>query len=91
MQTIWNFQLTMTGEQEIFMPAGAKALCVRMQGNLPQLWALIDESCFAAKAKRKVLVAGIGHLFEIDSSAYDYVGMIEHYASVWHVFVSKEK
>mgnify|MGYP000632690592 CR=1 FL=1 len=40
---IWKWTLNATDLQSVALPEGAKLLSVQAQGDMPQLWALVDE------------------------------------------------
>lgn len=41
MYTIWKYELQVTDEQKILMPANAKILSIQVQDGKPFVWALI--------------------------------------------------
>lgn len=41
---IWKWTLQVCDTQTLSMPEGAQVLSVQVQGGMPQLWALIDET-----------------------------------------------
>ena len=88
MQTIYKYDLQPMDNVEIVMPAGAKILCVQMQGESPRVWALVDLG--RESVKRIFHVVGTGHKHA--SIRGDYVGTFQMYDGelVFHVFCEKE-
>lgn len=84
MKTIWKFTLTITDGQRINMPAGAEILCVQMQGNQPQLWALVDLSEDNLTEMRAIEIHGTGN--PIPGGQRRYIGTFQQFRFVWHVF-----
>ena len=82
--TIWKFHLTVTDEQELRMPQGAKPLSVQVQQEYPCLWALVDPA--APIVAYTVKTYGTGQPGEFSGS---FVGTYQlHEGSlVFHVFI----
>ena len=59
MKTIWKYPLAITDSQEIRVPAGALALSVQMQGDIPCLWVLVDPT--ADRDLWRITTVGTGH------------------------------
>lgn len=61
MRQIYKYAASVDGYHNftISMPAGAEVLCVQMQGDAPQIWALVDPG--APKEDRKFHWRGTGH------------------------------
>lgn len=83
-RTIWKWSLALTDVQALQIPRGAKLLSVQMQGELPQLWALVDPS--EPRDMRTIRIIGTGH--PIDEHPGEYVGTFQMRdgALVFHVF-----
>ncbi len=88
MKTIWKFPLKVEDEQTINMPIGAKILCVQMQGNVPTLWAVVDET--AAKEPKKIYCHGTGHYINPDATVY--LGTVQMLGGglIFHFFRGEE-
>ena len=69
----------------IKIPKGAEVLCVQMQNDAPQIWAIVDPN--AEEEERKFLLAGTG--WDQDLSKYRYVGTFQALPFVWHLFENK--
>lgn len=82
---IWKWTLGVTDRQSVQMPRGAKLLTVQSQGDMPQLWALCDET--APKEPRLIVIHGTGNLMPNEPPG-DYVGTFQIHggALVFHVF-----
>ena len=85
MKTIWKFQLSIKGEQEIKIPKRSKLLSIQIQYSVPCLWVLVpkDENKMEVIKLRTV---GTGHHIDFDST--NYVGSYQLYEGkfVGHVF-----
>lgn len=84
MKTIWKFSLGMVGEQCAILPAGAEILCVQMQGNVPQIWALCDPA--EPKVPRTIAIYGTGHPVPGNPGRYIGTFQMSGGALVWHAF-----
>jgi len=81
--TIWKFPLQLNDETVIPMPAGAKVLCVQMQGRTICAWAVVDEQ--APKERRRFYIRGTGHPLG-QAPIANYVGTVQIDGFVFHVF-----
>ncbi len=68
---IWKWTLTITDLQILQMPEGAQVLGVQPQGEMPQLWALVDEK--APIVDRKFATYGTGNPMP-DGDIGTYIG-----------------
>lgn len=84
MRSIWKFEIEVTDDQLIEMPAWAEILAVQTQNGRPCLWARVDPE--ATKMKRRILTHGTGH--QVPSTTGDYIGtyQVQGGALVFHVF-----
>lgn len=84
MKTVWKFPLRVADDLEIEMPIGAQLLTVDVQGETPQLWALVDPS--VPTCIRSIRTAGTGHA--IREAGLAYVGTYQMLGGslVFHVF-----
>lgn len=82
---IWKYTLKFADTQSVLMPEGAKPLSVQVQGEAPQLWALVDEK--KPLAARTFATYGTGHPLPNDAPG-SYVGTYQMHdgALVFHVF-----
>jgi hypothetical protein len=83
MTTIYKWTLT-PGSTGLHMPAGAKVLTVQMQGDQPQLWALVDPE--QPKEWRTFEIHGTGHPMPTNPGEYVATFQMHGGALVWHVF-----
>lgn len=81
---IWKWTLAPTDLQSISVPKGAKLLSVQMQGGLPQLWALCDET--AEKEPRHVAIYGTGNPMPDEPGKYIDTFQAHGGALVFHAF-----
>jgi hypothetical protein len=85
MTTIWKFPLTVVDEQSVKMPAGARILCVQMQGGLPCLWAEVNTS--APMRARSIVIHGTGNPMPAESECVrSYIGTFQSGPFVWHAY-----
>ncbi len=59
-QTIYKYNITITGEQAVVLPKHSKILTVQIQNNTLHLWALINED-EREHEKRIIEIFGTGH------------------------------
>ncbi|NIN00507.1 MAG: hypothetical protein GTO24_21215 [candidate division Zixibacteria bacterium] len=84
-RVIWKFAVPMAESFLIQMPEGAEMLCVQMQRDEPQLWALVDPD--APKAPRNFTIMGTGKKYTKQSTKnLKYVGTFQSGTYVWHLF-----
>ena len=83
MKTIYKWTLTV-GMTELQMPAGAKVLTAQMQGDQPQLWALVDPT--QPKERRVFVIYGTGNSVPDNPGEYVATFQMDGGALVWHVF-----
>jgi hypothetical protein len=86
---IWKFPLLVTDLQSVALPAGAKLLSVQAQGDMPQLWALVDE--MAAIEHRTFATYGTGDPIPSDPGAYVGTYQIRGGTLVLHVFETDDQ
>jgi hypothetical protein len=82
---IWKWTLTVADLQSLSIPEGAKLLAVQTQGDMPQLWALVNEK--AQIVCRNFATYGTGNPMPDDDPG-EYVGTYQMHggALVFHVF-----
>ena len=95
MITVWKYPVEMTDEFEIEMPKGMFFLCVQMQGDTPQIWALVNTD--APLRKFRWRLAGTGHELSHTSDygkqatiidfRSDYRGTFQIRGLVFHLFL----
>ncbi len=86
MKTIHKYPLTLTDEQSLSMPQGARPLSVQVQRGVPCLWAIVDPSEDIRPIR--VRMVGTGHPMEEDGINWRFVGTIQLHdgALVFHFF-----
>lgn len=87
MKAVWKYPLAVEDEVEIEMPIGAVLLTVAVQGDTPQLWALVDPN--AVTCIHSILTRGTGHSIDpSDVKGYGYIGTYQLLGGslVLHVF-----
>jgi hypothetical protein len=80
---VYEYDLTVIGQQIIEMPVGANLLTVQLQhGNL-KLWAAVDSNIMT---KRSIIIIGTG--YEISYTPKKYIGTFQMMNGnlVFHVF-----
>lgn len=80
MNTIWKF--TVTQDQIIEVPEGARFIACQKQEKMPCLWAMVDSD--APLVERAVWIRGTGQ----ECPTQGYVGTIQDGPFVWHFFVT---
>lgn len=84
MRTIWKFPLK-GSHPRVKMPVGAQVLTVQMQGDMPCLWAEVDDT--APKEMRHFVVFGTGWNLPREMGYSDvYIGTVQDASLVWHVY-----
>jgi hypothetical protein len=82
---IWKYELEVTDEQVVTLPAGARILALQVQHGQPCLWALVDPD--AAKTPWKFRTVGTGHRVDFDTGSYVGTYQVRGGALVFHVFL----
>lgn len=84
MSAIWKYLVEVADRFEIDMPDGARVLCVQVQHDHPQIWAMVDPG--APVITRRFRVVGTGH--RIEEPIGQYVGTFQLYGGefVGHLF-----
>ena len=87
MRTVFKYDIIMSDEFTIDMPIGTEVLCIQLQNNIPQLWALVDTDTDKEKQVYKFRFTGTGHHID-DSLELKYVGTVQLYNDtlVFHLF-----
>jgi len=81
-KTIWKFPIPMQETVVLTMPAGAQALDVQLQGDVPMLWALVEAD--APRERRRFFIAGTGRVMRDEAGAH--LGTWQQDGYVWHLF-----
>jgi hypothetical protein len=84
---IWKFQFAIDDEVKLSMPEGADILHIEAQGEMPCIWALVDEK--RPREERCFRIIGTGQ--PVGDRPGIYVGTFQMSggALVWHVFESR--
>ena len=82
-KSIWKFPLY-SHVVSVMMPVGAKILCVDVQEDQPQLWALVTQG--SNTENREIRIYGTG--FALPEEPSTYIGTYQQMGGqlVWHVF-----
>lgn len=82
---IWKWTLAVKDEQTIDMPMDAKILSVQMQGESPQVWALVNEHQ-PRKQGRRIAIYGTGN--PIPDVPGEYISTFQMHGGqlVFHAF-----
>jgi len=91
MKTIWKFPIEVVDEQIIAIQHGAKILSVRVQHEVPYLWALVDTA--QRNVLRTIRTYGTGHTISSLPDDSEYVGMLFLHDGrlVFHVFIDRQE
>lgn len=81
---IWKWPLQIAVLQTLQVPVGAEVLTVQLQGDKPQLWAIVNEH--AATQPRSFAIYGTGHPMPEQPGFYIATFQTHDGALVWHVF-----
>ncbi len=85
MSTIWKYELTVEGIQDLYVPGGGKILCVQVQRERPCVWMLVNPD--EDTKLHRIWIFGTGQP-DIDTSGLTYIGTFQLYDGglVFHVF-----
>lgn len=83
--TIFKYPIGIAGVQTVTMPQRARILTVQMQGELPFIWAEVENQ--NAKEERIIELFGTGHPMGARYSR-KYIGTVQQDggALIWHVY-----
>lgn len=84
MRTIYKYQLEVTDEQTVEIPAGAVLLDVQVQNGIPCMWCVVEPT--ANKFPYKVWIAGTGHPMIKYPCFYAGTFQLPERGLVFHVF-----
>ena len=87
MRTIWKYELLQFNKNEygsfsISMPIGSKVLCVAMQGDIPCIWAEVDDEVDMIDRNFTIVVTGNS----ISNYLGTYIGTYQRGPFVWHLY-----
>ena len=84
MSKIWKYEAPLIDNFSINMPEGAEILCVQVQRNVPQIWALVDPE--ALYVRRWFRLAGTDH--PISEANLLYIGSFQmaEETLIFHLF-----
>jgi len=80
---IWKYQLQITDEQIISVPAGSRPISVAEQNGKLCMWAIVGSN---RSAKMRIQVVGTGNPMP---DVGDYIGTVVMGKFVWHVFAEE--
>lgn len=85
MKTIYKYAAPVKDDLTIRMPVGAQVLCVQVQGDGPQIWALVDSD--GETEMRRFRWRGTGHPAE---GLGRYIGTVQLQGGllVFHLFAA---
>ena len=87
MKTVWKYPVPIADDFELAMPKGARPLCVQVQQDEPQLWALVTPG--QVGEIRHFRLTGTGHPLEYDPEQFLVhidTFQVKGGALVFHVF-----
>lgn len=82
---MWCWPLEITDYQEIPMPADAKLVCCRLEGDTPYLWVTCNRTLLPVGA-RGVLMVTSGEAFTDSGRRYIDTFQVPHESTCYHVF-----
>lgn len=85
MKTIYKYPLT-SRDCTVTLPAGAEILTVKLQNDIPTLWAIVDTEEYL-DFSRRICIVGTG--WELQDKMEYITTYIDGYF-VWHVFEINE-
>lgn len=71
---IWQYNLSIVGQQNIIMPKGAELLSVSVQHGLPALWARVDET--AGMVPRAIVLIETGRRGNEGQKKLQFIGTV---------------
>ena len=86
--TIFKYPLGIIDIQIVQMPKNAKILCVQVQNNYVQLWALVNEA-EPELQNREIAIYGTGNPVPSDAGEYISTFQYANGSLVFHVFELK--
>jgi hypothetical protein len=89
MRTIHKYPLSMSDEQVIMLPFGARMLSAQMQGDNLCLWVELNPEADRTEC-RVIEIYGTGNPM-IDGVARRHISTVQSGPMVWHVFENIEK
>jgi len=83
---IYKYPIEVKDEQSIEMPMGATILCVQVQREKPNIWAVVEEN--AVVETRKFVLYGTGHALNGTENLQKYIGTFQMQSGnfVFHLF-----
>lgn len=86
MKSVYKFQLgfLLSSREAVDMPVGAKILCVQMQAEAITLWAEVDTT--KPIESRTFMRVGTGWVLEDGHEYNEYIGTVQQYTMVWHIY-----
>ena len=85
---ILKFELSVTDEQQVVMPAGAQILTAQFQFGVLQLWAICDEAVLPryGRVPRRIVIYDADAWLPEDPGKYINTVRQENGMLVWHIF-----
>lgn len=84
MKTIYKYEIPIDDEFEIETHANSHPLSVQMQNGVPMIWLMVDTD--SPLSKQTFYLVGTGNPITHDVSRMLFVGTIQMWPMVWHVF-----
>ena len=86
MLTVYKYDVPVADAFSLDLPADARVLTVKVQGEQARLWALVDPD--APLTPRHFRLSGTGHSIEVAADALRYVGSFQPGRGlIFHLFV----
>ncbi len=83
---IFKYQVPLPGV-DLQLPIGSKILSLQVQGNMPMLWILIDDTVANENRQtRRFTFVGTGHEVDKELLEGQYIGTVQQDGFVWHLF-----
>jgi hypothetical protein len=88
-KTIFKYQLETVSIQSVELPANAEILTIQAQGQVPCLWAIVDQT-EKEKMNVQIEIFGTGHpiMFDVGITKRKYISTFQLYGGdlVFHAF-----
>ena len=84
MRKVWKYEVELIDIFSIEMPIGAEILCVQVQRNVPQIWALVYPR--APTRRRRFRLAGTDHPLKEDNLYYIGSFQMAEETLIFHLF-----
>lgn len=82
---IWKYPLSAADQQNVKLPIGSKILDIQMQGEIPCLWAIVNDETLETET-RTIAIYGTGHTIPDDPGKYISTFQLKNMPLDFHAF-----